>query len=417
MRRALFALTIALALAAPSLAAAPTRYEALFDALWSKVDANFYDPNFHGVDWKAAGLRYRAKLGGVTGDADFKRLASAMLNELRASHTFIAAPSTSPASSVGIAVRFHEIEGKQVATQIAALSPAWRAGLRPGDVLLSPKPALQGEASTVTRIDIARCDGSNHSFDVARAGAFFPPEEPGLRWSSIRISAGRRIGLIVADRFDDGAAELADRAMADLKDTTAVIVDIRGNTGGNASALRLASYFGREATPSIILLSRPYLVGLGHPVTRADIVAAPRVSGAYTDAGVFQAVGEKGGGAAFWSEDMGAKRYSGPVVVLTGEDTGSAAEGFAWFMRLKTKAHIIGRQTAGAFLGGQTFDLPQGWSVTLPVYGLWGPDGGDYGDKPVTPDETIALTRSDVCSGRDRDIEAAMDWLEHQPSP
>src|SRR5262249_55322042 len=77
----------------------------------------------------------------------------------------------------------------------------------------------------------------------------------------------------------------------------------------------------------------------------------------YTDAGVFQVVGEHGGAAAFWTEDVGEERYKAPVIVLTGEDTGSAAEGFAWFMRLKTDAKFIGRPTAGAFLGGETFDL------------------------------------------------------------
>jgi carboxyl-terminal processing protease len=420
MRKALLAAAVAAAFIAPSLGAdtAPAaKYDALFDALWRKVDENFYDPHFHGVDWTAASARYRGQLNGVHSDTDFAKLASAMLGELHASHTYIAPPSNSSASGVGIGVRFHTIEGHEIVTSIAMLSDAWRQGLRPGDALLSSKASLRGEAGSTARLDVERCGGTRRGFAVRRNGAFWPPEEPGLRWSSAEVGPKKRIGLIVADRFDDGAAALADRAMSDLKDTQGIIVDIRGNTGGNASALRLASYFGREAVPAIVLLSRPYLVALGHAVTQADVVAAPRVQGAYTDADVFKAVGEKGGGAAFWSEDVGDKRYAGPVVVLTGEDTGSAAEGFAWFMRLKTRAHIIGRQTAGAFLGGQTFDLPDGWSVTLPVYGLWGTDGGDYGDKPVTPDETVAPTRRDVCSGRDRYVEAAMDYLNKPPSP
>jgi carboxyl-terminal processing protease len=417
MRKILTAfIVVAVAFAAQSMGAkdeaTQSKYEALFDALWTKVDQNFYDPHFHGVDWRAAGTRYREKLAGVHSDAEFERLAAAMLDGLHASHTYIRPPSESPASSAGIGVRVHTIEGKDVVTQVAPLSDAWRAGLRPGDVLLSSQSSLRGEVGTPAQVDVARCDGTRRTYFIRRTGAFWPPEEPGFRWSSIKLSEKKRVGLIVVDRFDDGAAELADRAMADLKDTQGLIIDIRANTGGNASALRLASYFGRGESPGIILLSRPYLVGLGHPVTLADVMAAPKVQGAYTDAAVFQAVGDKGGGAAFWTENVGAKRYTPPVVVLTGEDTGSAAEGFAWFMRLKTTAHLIGRRTAGAFLGGETFDLPSGWSVTLPVYGLWGPDGRDYGDKPVTPDETIALARIGVCHGDDPDVEAAMDYLD-----
>ena len=397
--------------AEPGNVVAQSKYAVVFDALVVEVDQQFYDPHFHGVDWKATAARYHAHLGSVHNDAEFEKLASTMLDELHTSHTYIQPPSGSPASSVGIGVRVHSIDGKNVATQVASLSDAWRVGVRVGDVLLSSQSSLRGEAGSLANVAVTHCDGRRSTYSIHRTGAFSPPEEPGFRWSSLKLSEKRRIGLIVADRFDDGTAELADRAMADLKDTQGLIIDIRANTGGNTSALRLASYFGRGESPAIILLSRPYLLALGHPLTQADVAAAPKVQGAYTDSAVFQAVGDKGGGAAFWSEDLGAKRYSGPVVVLIGEDTGSSAEGFAWFMRLKTNARIIGRKTAGAFLGGETFDLPGGWSVTLPVYGLWGPDGGDFGDKAVTPDEAIALTRSDVCQGRDRDIEAAMDFL------
>jgi len=69
-----------------------SKYEALFDALWTKVDQNFCDPHFHGVDWRAAGTRYREKLPRVHSDAEFERLATAMLDGLHASHTYIRPP-------------------------------------------------------------------------------------------------------------------------------------------------------------------------------------------------------------------------------------------------------------------------------------------------------------------------------------
>jgi len=415
MRKVLAALGVAAAILAPVSAAEPMKYAALFDALWHQVDTSFYDPHFHGVDWAAAGARYRAKLGDVKTDADFAALAGAMLDELHASHTFVSPPSP---IRVGVGVRLRELDGRYVVTQVWPLSDAWRLDIRPGDSLSPPATPddLRGAPGTAASFRIDRCETGIANVTVRRAPSFFPPEEPGFRWSAVQVDGKTRLGLITADRFDDGAAELADRAMADLKDTQGLIIDIRGNTGGNASALRLASYFGAGAAPAIILLSRPYLEKLGHPPTPAEIAAAPRVQGAYTDAAVFQAVGEKGGGAAFWTQDVGEKRYRGPVVVLTGEDTGSAAEGFAWFMRLKTQARFIGEKTAGAFLGGQTFDLPDGWHVTLPVYGLWGPEGGDYGDKPVTPDAVVVPKAADLCRGRDRAMEAAMAWLA-KPSP
>jgi len=46
---------LALALFAGCSCAQAADYTALFDATWSTVNDNFYDPAFHGVDWKAVG--------------------------------------------------------------------------------------------------------------------------------------------------------------------------------------------------------------------------------------------------------------------------------------------------------------------------------------------------------------------------
>src|SRR5690606_19843308 len=122
-----------------------------------------------------------------------------------------------------------------------------------------------------------------------------------------------------------------------------------------------------------------YLDALGHALTPADLASAPRVDGAYTDEAVFAAISDHGGGAAFWTDAV-AQRFTGPVYVLIGPETGSAAEGFAWYMRERTNARLLGEQTAGALLSSERFDLGEGWSVTIPVHGLWGPGGVDYGD-------------------------------------
>lgn len=209
------------------------------------------------------------------------------------------------------------------------------------------------------------------------------------------------------DRFDDGAAELADRAMEELGRTQAIIIDVRSNSGGNISALRLASYFGPGAQPAAILLARPYLQALGRPVTIDDIRRVPRVSGARTTEAVFKALAQHGGGAAFWTDAV-ERRFTSPVFVLIGPDTGSAAEGFAWYMRERTHARLIGQRTAGALLSSDRFDIGGGWSVTIPVHGNWGPDGQDYADRAVSPHQEILTTRGDLCAGRDRVLDAAL---------
>lgn len=393
--------------------AAGTDYPALFDQVWKTIDEGFYDPTFGGRDWRAIGDRYRARLPSIGDDKAFRSLADAMLGELKVSHLYLSPPSTSTASGVGIGVETREIGGARIVVEVAPLSDAWAKGLRPGDRLDGAPEALRGPLGTQARVAATACDGRARTLSVRRERAFWPPEKPGFTWRTIETGPGARFGYLRIDRFDDGAAEIADRAMADMANTRGLIIDVRRNSGGNASALRLASYFtqGGERS-SFALFAQPWLKVLGRPVTAEDVLKGPKVVGAYTTEAIMKAVGDNKGAAVFYLEDLGAKRYAGPVVVLIGEDTGSAAEGFAWAMRAETSARLVGRKTAAALLSGDTVELIGGWKLTLPVQGIWGPDGRDYADKAVPPHELVPLTRADLCAGRDRDLERAMAVLE-----
>src|SRR5882757_1726255 len=56
---------------AQSISAQQDRYLKAFDAVWSTVDQQFYDPSFLGVNWKAVGDRYRTRVPKIQDDASF----------------------------------------------------------------------------------------------------------------------------------------------------------------------------------------------------------------------------------------------------------------------------------------------------------------------------------------------------------
>ncbi|UHQ24901.1 hypothetical protein LVB77_09590 [Lysobacter sp. 5GHs7-4] len=64
-----------------------------------------------------------------------------------------------------------------------------------------------------------------------------------------------------------------------------------------------------------------------------------------------------------------------------------------------------------AWDSARSFQIGQGWTLTVPVHGLWGADGRDFADRAVQPDQAVAWTREDYCRGRDPDLEAAMQTL------
>jgi carboxyl-terminal processing protease len=338
-------------------------------------------------------------------------LADSMLDQLGASHLYVLPPGNSTASLVGIGVRFRDLDGGHFVSFIDPLSDARVKGVRIGDRLLSSQKDLSGLPGTVARVELQSCDGAVRTLHVRREGPFWPPEHPGLAWHSVQTGPGRTIGYLRITRFDDGAAALIDQAMAELKDTDALIIDVRENSGGNLSSARLVSYFSGPAQIVVALFARPYLEKLGHPVTASDVAHAPKVTGAYADASIFQAIARNGGGASFMTQDLRNREYTKPVVVLTDSHTGSAGEGFAWMMKGMTHATLVGRKTAGVLLSGKEFDLPGGWKVVVPVDGLWSRAGIDFRDRPVSPNIAVRWTRADMCSGRDPDIEKALSLL------
>lgn len=384
-------------------------YDALFDALDDTVRTRFYDPHFGGRDWDTISARHRVQLPEVRDDVAFRRLGQGMLDALGVSHVSLHSPG-SGGPTLGLAVRTEDVDGQTVVVEIDPASAARAAGLRIGDRILDTD-AIRGPRGLPAQLDIERCDGARAQLSVPRESAFWPPREPTISWSVLRRGDGRSVGYLKAERFGDDAAALIDAAMTTLGKTDGLLIDVRGNSGGNASALRLLGYFGTPG-PGVALLSRPFLETLPGPLRADDLSDLHRVEGAYTTEAVFAAVGAGNGAVMLMVEDLGARRYAGPVAILIGPETGSAAEGFAWGAREQSDAVLVGRGTAGALLSSERLPLPEGWAVTLPVHGTWGPDGRDYGDKPVPPHVDTLHSREAICRQDDVDLTAAIGVLE-----
>ena len=383
-------------------------YQELFDVVWSTINENFYDPSFAGVNWKAIREKYAAEIGKIHEDTSFIDLVYRMMGELHASHLELY-PSRAPQMSIGI--RTWQLDGKRIITSVAPASDAQKQGLRAGDMLLDQPRQLGGLIGTVTTVHVQGCDGRDRTLQVTRENPWWPPEHPSLRWKTIEQAAGRRIGYIKASRFDDDAAPLIDAAMDALKDTYGLIIDLRDDSGGNISSIRLASYFLPGSQMAVALLSRPFLERLGSAPEQLDLAGIAHVTGAYTNRAIFEAMKNNHGGAAFDTEDLMARRYRGRVILLINRGTGSASEGFAWMLKNKKNITLVGRTTAGVILGSETFDLPGGWILTVPTHAAWGPDGKRYVDQPVAPDVEVKWTRQDFCDQRDPDMAKALDLL------
>src|SRR6185503_9229230 len=114
-----------------------------FRQAWTYLRDNFYDPNFHGVDWEAVRASYAPRIQGARTPDEMRRLIALMVGELNASHSGISGPFTGAQPVTGrIGLSFdraeYESTGRLRVTSVLPLSPAALAGnIKPGDYLLA----------------------------------------------------------------------------------------------------------------------------------------------------------------------------------------------------------------------------------------------------------------------------------------
>jgi carboxyl-terminal processing protease len=385
-----------------------TNYQKLFEALWQTVNENFFDPKMNGVDFVAVRERYRPLFVDVSTDTQFLELGNKMIRELGTSHLDVIPPEGFWQRGAGGPRGVISQRLRRIADELYYFAPAAGVaaeGLRPGDQILSAAAKLSGPLGASEIIRVRGCDGAERNVAVTYRA---PQGSPAYQQKSIIAGpAGRRVAYAKIEGFNDDVIDFSDKLIAESRDTDGMILDVRNNSGGSITALYLANYFAEGSRPTVSLVGRKVLSKLGRMPTAQDLAAAPKSTGKYRFREVLPQL-MKHGQLTFYSEGRGDKGYRKPVTVLVNSGTGSAAEGFAFMMKGLSSAKVIGRKTAGALVRGQEFKLPYGWEVTVPVYGLWGPNGESYIDQAVRPDIPVEWTRQDYCESRDPDIAAAM---------
>jgi len=104
-----------------------------------------------------------------------------------------------------------------------------------------------------------------------------------------------------------------------------------------------------------------------------------------------------------------------PLVVLTSENTSSAAEILVAALRAKGGARVIGRQTCGCVLAIRNrHSLPDGGILDVSEFDYRTAEGVRLQDAGIKPDETITLNRGAIYSRRDQAMESARIFLKNR---
>lgn len=413
LARAVFAAVFATSCSA-QVSVPPVDRGKIFEQVWNLINDKYYDAAFNGVNWREVHDRYRPRLTDVHTDIEFYDLLKQMTGELHDAHTRFRSPDerarANRLQAVNPGLGIAEIDGAPVVISVEPQSDAERAGIEPGMIvstvngsafaqelaraqaevgssssgrattLLSYYWLFSGEPETSMRIGLIRADGSR--FDtvltrhvVTQAPTVSPKSLPsGYTYLKLPV-------------FDDETVKQFKAALAKIKNAPGLILDLRGNTGGDFRAvLNAADYFFPEK------------VSFGKVIARSGKKPSLilRMLGVPADLNV---------------GDAGENAYTGPVVILVNEGSASGAELFAAGMQESGRAAIVGRQTCGCLLASVHHKVKGGGEVDISEFNVLTAKGRRLEGSGVLPDVAVALTLEDVRERHDATLRQAVAIL------
>ncbi|MBI2953364.1 MAG: S41 family peptidase [Chloroflexi bacterium] len=263
----------------------------------------------------------------------------------------------------GIGAQLGMREGLPTIVAPIAGSPAQRAGLRSGDVIVRVDGKdvtdltlqqivnmIRGPAGTsVTLSVLQRGDSALTDFTIVRARVTVP----NVTWT---LLPGAQVAHVLVSQFGERTSDQLAAALKDAQSQGAkgVILDLRNDPGGlRDEAVLVGSQFLRDG----------------------NVLLEQDAQGRRTEFKV-----EKGGAAP----DI-------PLVVLINEGTASAAEIVAGAIQDQRRGLLIGATTFGTGTVLSTFRLSDGSAIMLGIKEWLTPNGRQIWRQGITPDVAVTM--------------------------
>lgn len=255
-------------------------------------------------------------------------------------------------------------------------TPAFRSGIRPGDIVVAVDDTLVHSDGLQKTIGSLRGrPGSRVSLSVLRGEAsellVFNMRREHIRVASVRHDTlSPSFGYLRISQFNESTAAELDRAIgamqSDLEDSgdklEGVVLDLRNNPGG-------------------------------------ILDSAVDVSDLFLDGGVIVTAEGRTSDAHFVREASSGDILAGvPLVVLVNEGSASASEIVAGALQDHHRALVVGSETFGKGLVQTVMPLSRGRAIKLTTSRYFTPSGDSIHEKGIEPD--IAVDGDDRFPGR-----------------
>jgi carboxyl-terminal processing protease len=390
---------------------------ATFDSLWTKVANTYVDTSFVSHDWLSARESLRPRALAVTTRSQLDAVLADALHRIPDSHFYIIGSHVAPdetqnksdaRGTSGVSVRV--ADGRLVVWQVDPGSAAADAGMHAGEIVHRVKS--RDAESALNRLSMlsdaahpralaemlqsfnaalnAAVGDTIHIETEARSYALvarpaqgtvsqfgnLPPIAALVRSSRVKTSTSHGCAGVIAFNFwlPMMSEDLA-KAVDSVRGCDGIVIDLRGNPGGiGAMVLGFGGYFVDSMRSLGTMRTREVTL---------NFVISPR-----------------------------AQQFSGKVAILVDPMSASTSEIFATGMQRIGRAKVFGEPSAGAALPAMMERLPSGDVFVHAVADFTDPTGKRVEGTGVVPDVVVPLRISDLKQGRDRALDAAIQWIE-----
>jgi C-terminal processing protease CtpA/Prc len=246
---------------------------------------------------------------------------------------------------------------------------------------------LRGPAGKPVHLKLRDAAGKEFERDLERQGYRDVRRTPLL---DFRMLPGNVAYVGLNDFSNNDLVKQWRDTVPKIANASAVVLDVRLNGGGSGDiGFEVIKSLVDRAVPTSRVMMRQY-----NPTDRARGALIDWIE---LQAGSFQAAD--------------GPRYSGPVVVLSGPATFSAAEDFLVAWKNSGRGKIIGEPSGGSTGQPLGFALPGGGSARVCTKRDTFPDGTEFVGKGIAPDILVRPTLADVRAGKDTVLERALEFL------
>jgi tricorn protease len=362
-------------------------FKQIFEEGWAQLEQNYYDEHFHGVDWAKTRAYYQKFMPALNNRNDLRILMNDMLGELNSSHTGFSSSGedettllTNATMETGII--FEDSDPYKVKYVLyGTASDKINVNVRPGDVLTKvngvtvdpamdryyylTRPSLDKEITLIFKRNDQTVNAKLHPQPSITDNLY--NEWIDANQQRVDEKSNSKIAYAVMKNMGQQELEkfIVDMTM-ELVDRDGLILDLRYNTGGNVHDAVLQ-----------FLSQRSYL------------------KWKYREGGLTPQPN-------FAPSDK-------PIVLLINEQSLSDAEMTAQGFKQLKLGTIIGNETYRWIIFTSGAGMVDGSFIRLPSWGCYTMDGKDLEQTGVAPDIKIINTFEDKISGKDPQLDKAIE--------